>query len=296
MSSLLVDFNNLAFRTIFNKEVEITSASPNFQLWKYLTFNSLYLAIQKSSKINEVIVAMDDTQSWRKALFPRYKESRKKNRDKQKDIDWNQLYENFNGLAYDIKNNIPFKVMKILRCEADDIIGVLTLDRIEQDVVIISNDEDYMQLCSNKVKLYRPDKQEYRECKDPEMFIVEKSLLGQSKDDIFNIKTPDDFGLTPETEGKRKPGFGPAALKKVMDYGWEKWLVDNKLEDRFYKRNRPLMDFKLIPKPIRNNIIKVYNEYELPDAGNIYKFFSDNKFRGFLEDFTKVENRLLRLY
>ena len=292
----MVDFNNLAFRMLFNKEVDITSASPNFQLWKYLVFNSLYQEISKSSKINEVIIAMDDNKSWRKKLFPRYKESRKKNREKQVDIDWKQLYDNFNGLAYDMKTHMPFKVMKINLCEADDIIGVLSLKVIKQDILIISTDEDYLQLCSNRVKLYSPLKQEYRTCDDPEMFIIEKSLLGQKKDDIFNIITPNDWGMTPDTEGKRKPGFGPVALKKVMAKGWENWLRENKLEDRFWKRNRPLMDFKYIPKSICNNIIKVYNEYEFPEADNIYKFFSTNKFRGFLDDFTPVENRLLKLY
>ena len=71
---------------------------------------------------------------------------------------------------------------------------------------------------------------------------------------------------------------------------------DNKLEDRFYKRNKVLMDFRCIPQAVRSNIIKAYENYEYPDADNIYKFFSKNKFRGFLDEFTSVENRLLRLY
>ena len=299
VETLIIDFNNLCFRTIFTKDVGITTPSPDFQTWKYLTFNSIYLAMQKYKNLKQVILAMDDNKSWRKLFFPRYKESRKKSRDKQKDIDWSELYANFNGLAYDIKTLLPIKVLKVSQCEADDVIGVLTLDKINEGIVIISNDEDYKQLLTKKnVKVYNPRKMEYTKCSDPKMYITESCLLGQKKDDIFNILTPSDYGQTPETEGKRKPGFGPAALKKVMAYegGWEKWLKDKNLEDRFYKRNKVLMDFTLIPQSIRNNIIKAYDGYEYPEADNIYKFFKKNHFRGFLEDFSSVENKLLRLY
>ena len=299
MSVLMFDFHNLIFRTIFTKDVGIYTPEPDFQLWRYLTFNSIFEALKIHKNATEVILAMDDTKSWRKVFFPRYKENRRKSRDKQVDVDWQQLFNEFNSFAYDLKTLIPFKLLKVKLCEADDVIGVLCQDKMEDEksVVVISNDEDYLQLLYMKnVKVYNPMKREYRKCKDTELFITEKCLLGQSKDNIFNIKTPDDWGLTPDTDGKRKPGFGPAALKKVMDYGWEKWLKDNELEDRFNKRNKVLMDFRCIPQAVRSNIIKAYENYEYPDADNIYKFFSKNKFRGFLDEFTSVENRLLRLY
>jgi len=300
VETLIFDFNNLCFRTVFTKDVGITTPEPDFQTWKYLTFNSIYLSMQKYKNLKQVILAMDDHKTWRKVFFPRYKESRKKARSKQVDIDWTEMYANFNELAYDIKTLLPIKVMKILQCEADDIIGVLTLNKInEGGVVVISNDEDYKQILSKKnVQVYNPRKMEYTKCDDPKMYIIESCLLGQKKDDIFNIITPSDYGQTPETEGKRKPGFGPAALKKVMAYegGWQKWLKDKGLEDRFYKRNKVLMDFNLIPQSIKSNIIKAYDNYELPESDNIYKFFKKNHFREFLEDFSRVENKLLRLY
>ena len=293
----MYDMHNLIFRTVFTKDVGITTPNPDFQLWRYLTFNSIYKGLQIHKNATEVLLCFDDNRSWRKTFFPRYKENRKKTRDKQDKINWPELFDEFNSFAYDIKKYLPFKLLKIRQAEADDTIGVLCLDKITDDnVVVISNDEDYLQLLTQKnVKIYNPGKMEYSTHDDPEMFIVGKSLLGQAKDNIFNIKTPSNWGLTPETEGKRKPGFGPVALKKVMDYGWEKWLKDNKLEDRF-KRNKILMDFRCIPQGVRNNIIKCYERYEYPDADGIYKFISKNKFRGFIKEFTQLENRLLKLY
>ena len=292
--TLLFDYNNLAFRTIFVKDVGITTPSPDYQVWKYLTFNAIFQSLYAVQDTTEVILALDDTNPWRRAYFPRYKESRSKTRAKKDDINWKEVYSNLMGLADDIKKHIPFKVILSTRCEADDIIAVIAKN-LDHDCSIISNDEDFKQLISKRIQVYNPRKKEYVQCEDTERFIITKSLTGQSKDDIFNVKTPSDWGKTPETEGKRKPGFGPKSAEKVLKYGWEAWLKDNDLEANF-KRNRILMDFNYIPEPIVSNIMKQYNSYEFPDADNIYKFFAKNHFKGFIDSFTQTENRLMQLY
>ena len=295
MSTILFDFHNLAFRNFFSKDVGIITPEPDFNLWRYMMVNSIYQSLYKVENPTEVILAVDDTKSWRSLYFSRYKESRKKQRDKQSDIDWSQLFNTLNDYSIELRENLPFKIIQIQRSEADDIIAILCKEIIKGKKYIISNDEDFLQLCSENIKLYNPRKKEYVECKDTERFIIEKSLLGQKKDDIFNVITPSDWGQTKETEGKRKPGYGPAALKKTMIYGWEKWLKDEDLEENF-KRNRILMDFNYIPNAIKNNIRKAYDGYALPEPENIYKFFNRNKFQSFLEDFTNVERKLMELY
>jgi hypothetical protein len=295
MSKILFDLNNLVFRVVFVKDVGITTPEPDYQLFKYMVTNSIYESLYNVRNVNEIILAVDDRKSWRSLYFPRYKESRKKQRDKKTDVDWQTLFSTMESFFNEIKTHLPFKVIKVQNCEADDVIAVLCTDILDGQKHIISNDEDFLQLISPDITLYNPSKQTKVECSNTEKFLLEKCLLGQAKDDIFNIKTPNDWGQTSETEGKKKPGFGPAALRKVMEYGWEKWLKDNNLEEN-YKRNRVLMDFHMIPKAIRSNIRKAYETYELPNPENIYKFFNRNKFRSFLEDFTRVENKLLELY
>ena len=295
MSTILFDFHNLAFRNYFSKDVGITTPQPDFQLWKYMMINSIYESLYKVENPTEVILAVDDRKSWRSLYFSRYKESRKKQRDKQSDVDWNQLFKTLNDYSIELREYLPFKTIQLSRLEVDDVIAVLCMDIIENDRYIISNDEDFLQLCSEGVKLYNPSKQKYVDCEDTEKFIISKSLLGQKKDDIFNVITPSDWGQTKETEDKRKPGYGPAALKKTMIYGWEKWLKENGWEENF-KRNRVLMDFNYIPNVIKNSIRKAYEEYVLPEPENIYKFFKMNRFRSFLDDFTNVERKLMELY
>jgi hypothetical protein len=128
------------------------------------------------------------------------------------------------------------------------------------------------------------------ECKDPEMFVIKKCLTGQSKDDIFNIKTPLNW-----PQGKRKPGFGDVSAQKVIEQGYQKWLIENKLEERF-KINRILIDFNKIPNTIKTRILNTYNRYKLADPSNMYAFFDKNKMLSFLEDFSTVESKLLQLY
>lgn len=300
--TVLFDFNNLVFRNFFIKEVFPQSEKPDFMLWRYNIFNSIYQSLWKEENVKEVILAVDDKNSWRKSYFPRYKESRKKQRDNS-DVNWKLLFNNINELSNDLKHHFPFKIIKIRSAEADDIIAILSVN-INNECVIISNDEDYLQLSSERIKIYNPSKKEYTECKNVKNFLLEKIMTGQKKDDIFNILTPNDWGKTPETEGKNKPGFGIAAFKKSLEYGIDGWLEKkyiNKIYGEIdikknYTRNQILIDFNYIPKTIANRILDKYNNYSFPPPSNMYQFFKTYNMRGFLETFNTVESKLLELY
>lgn len=284
----LFDFNNLAIRCFFSSAINANSENPDLKLWKYFVINSIYESIFKGG-VSEIVLAIDDKRSWRKNVFPRYKESRRKKRDKS-DVDWDLFHNEFNNLIEEIKEYLPFKTIRINEAEADDIIAVIALYGKKDQYVIISNDEDYLQLSSPKIKIYNPQKMMYIKHDNPELFVVEKSLLGQPKDDIFNIKTPINWPYD-----KRKPGFGPKALKEVMEYDWEKWLNDNNLKERFLI-NKKLIDFKEIPDYLKSGILNTYNNYKLPDPNNFYSFFKKNNFPSYLENIHNVENNLLKLY
>jgi len=287
-TTVLIDFNNLAIRHFLTKDVAGFTSNPDLSLWRYTTFNSIYTMLMKFKKVKEVVVAIDDRVSWRKLYFKRYKESRKKKRDTST-INWPLLYAELNDLATQIFHDIPFKVLKVRNAEADDIIGIICLDGKDK-YIVVSNDEDYLQLYSNKTRIYNPSKQAFVVCNNTERFLNEKCLIGQPKDDIFNIKTPLDWPV-----GKRKPGFGIKSAEKVLEAGLDEWLEQNNLKKRFHI-NRNLIDFKRIPEVVKNRVLKRYHEYTYPDPKNIYHFFKRNRFRGFLEEINQVENRLLQLY
>ena len=281
----LWDFHNLSARCYF----ALDATNPDIPLWRFNVIDNIYQALYKTNT-DEVVLAVDDNKSWRKLYWPRYKENRKKQRDKS-GIDWDFYHSKLQELVHDIQESLPFKVIQVKHCEGDDIIAVISKD-IPNKYIIMSVDEDFKQLCSENILLYNTHhkKKCYVTCENPEEFVIKKCLTGQAKDGIFNIKTPLDW-----PEDKRKPGFGEVAATKVMNEGYEKWLKDNGLEERF-DINRILMDFNRIPKTIRTSILNTYNSYKLPDPDQIYPFFTKNKFNTYLDDMGNVENKLLTLY
>jgi 5'-3' exonuclease len=290
---VLVDLNNLMFRTLFSKDVNIRSPYANLSLWRYLVYDSIYASLKHIPDVGEIVLAVDDKTSWRKSYFSRYKESRKEKREKT-GINWDTLFATINAYISDLKHHMPFKVIRCRSAEADDVIGVICMS-ISNPCVISSNDEDYLQLVSDTVKVWNPSKREYMKCDDTEEFLKMLCLMGQAKDDIFNVLTPNNWGQTPETKDKRKPGLGDVKAKKILKEGLETWLEKNDLKEHF-KRNQILIDFRKIPNVIGNRIMDAYDNYNFPPPGNMFGFFKKYQMRGFIEDFNKVERDLLRLY
>ncbi len=295
MKTICFDVNNLAIRNLFGPDVLIMDPNDktkvletNYDILKYRMFDAIYKSLFKVKDVREIVLAMDSRRSWRKLYWTKYKAHRKKAREKI-DLNWNEFFDMYDEFMLDIKNNTPFKVMKIDDVEADDIIGVLALEK-PQEFYIISTDKDFLQLCSPRVKIYNPLKKSHVEHPNPELFIVEQSLCGQSKDNIYNVKTPLDW-----PDGKRKPGFGAKAYEKVIATGLDKWLDENDLRER-YDFNRNLMDFDRIPPEIKRRIHRDYDGYIKPSPDNIYPFINKYGWPEYIENFTYVENRLLELY
>lgn len=290
---VLVDLNNLMFRTLFSKDVNIRSPYANLTLWRYLVYDSIYSTLKHIPEAGEIVLAVDDKTSWRKSYFPRYKESRKDKREKT-GINWDSLFATINVYIADIKHHMPFKVLRIRSAEADDVIGVICMS-IPNPCVISSNDEDYLQLVSDTVRVWNPSKREYMVCEDPQEFLDMKCLTGQAKDDIFNVLTPGNFGQTPETLNKRKPGLGDKTAQKIIKEGLNEWLAKNNLEENF-KRNKVLIDFRNIPNVIGTRVMDAYDQYNFPPPQNMFGFFKKYQMRGYIEDFNKVERELMKLY
>lgn len=302
---VLFDFNNLAVRTYFgDKNILAEGEEPRWGLWKYNVFNIIYNSLWKTN-VTEVILAVDDKHTWRKSKYPRYKESRKKNKKDSKH-DWEQIYLHMNSLAAELKHHMPFKVIKIANSEADDVIAIL-VKKLRTPCLIISGDEDFNQLLTNdNIKIYDPYSKEIHTNKtiNARDFLLEKIFCGQKKDDIPNILTPDDWGLTEKTKGINRPGFGIKKWEEIKnDYvGFVKIPYENKIYGKIdirhnLFRNRTLIDFDKIPDSIISSIVDAYNSYtNFPPIENIYLFFEKNNMRSFLQDIHKIESKLISLY
>jgi hypothetical protein len=291
--TILIDGNNAMIRSLHSDGTLIWDKEKKNVIeydWQYFEFKIFQVIYYAISDVNasELVFAIDGDKNsiWRKLYWPRYKESRKKDNK----IDWCLVFSHYKSFMGELKENFPFKILRHKNAEGDDIIGII-VQNTPQKHHIISVDKDFMQLYEkNRVSIYSPLKQAELKHPSPEHFIIEQCLLGQSKDDIFNIKTALDH-----PQGKRKPGFGPKALEKVITYGWKKWLKENKLEDRF-EFNRNLMDFKRIPKSLQDNIMKMYKVKNFPHPDKMYKYIEKKNWNYFLDNWTNVEQKLLNLY
>jgi len=295
LKTICFDVNNLAVRNLFGPDVLTLDPKDkkhvidtNYDLLKYRVFDAIYKSLYKVNGVREVVLAMDDRRSWRKLYWTKYKANRKTAREKL-DLDWDEYFVMYDEFMQEIKDHFPFKVIKIKDAEADDVIGGL-VHMYPQDFHIISTDKDFLQLSQPRVSIFNPLKKVYVEHPNPELFLVQECFTGQSKDNIYNVKTPLDH-----PDGKRKPGFGEKAFEKALAYGWEKWLTDNDLWNR-YEFNRNLMDMSRIPPEIKRRIERDYSEYKKPDPDNIYKFINKYGWPEYIDNFTNVENKIMQLY
>ena len=101
---------------------------------------------------------------------------------------------------------LPVKTTLLDKVEADDIIAVLAeklVEKYNSTVFILSSDKDFVQLVTDKIILYRPMDKVYFTPKVVEEkfgvltknFILYKTLLGDSSDNIQGIKGLGEKGL-----------------------------------------------------------------------------------------------------
>lgn len=204
---LVVDALNLAFRW---KHRGATDFATDY----VRTVESL----KKSYRAKWVIVAADQgSSSYRKAIYPEYKQNRKDKFAEQTDAEraaFEMFFEDYQKTLDYIRENTEYPVIQFKCTEADDICayicslqGKLPIDHIW----LISSDKDYDLLVSDKVSRFSyitrkevtaDNWNEHYEC-TPEEYISIKCLTGDSGDNVAGVA-----------------GIGPKrALQLVQQYG-----------------------------------------------------------------------------
>lgn len=157
---LIYDGNNTAYRAdcvteLYNKAGKRTSAIVG-------TMNSIKSDIDNlesllGEKVEEVIVAWDYGKSKRRMeLYPEYKGTRKHDTTEDDRLRYEEFIEQTNYLH----NHLPklgIKSVKFKGWEGDDVIKALT-DIVEGSLVVVSTDEDMLQLVNDHVTIYSPIK------------------------------------------------------------------------------------------------------------------------------------------
>jgi hypothetical protein len=277
---VLVDLTHSLISNLMQEIASHPEAEIKMDLFRHMALNSIRSYRVKFREYAEspadFILCCDGGNYWRKDSFKHYKEDRKKIRGKSP-FDWNQIFTCINQLIDELDKNFPYKVLRIARCEADDIIAVLTKKFAGEGkpVMIVSGDKDFQQLQKYpNVRQYRPVQKDYPKCKSPKLFLVEH-IMQAGDDGIPNFLSDGDTFVT---DGKRQK---PLAVKKIQAWicedplnpiavaanGWTESMVAG------YQRNQLLIDFDLIPKQFQEEIINTYTEKKCGNKQLLYNYF-----------------------
>ena len=295
---LIVDGLNLYLRAFAVNGALNENGVPVGGLTGFL--RSLAYAIREVNPTRVIVVYDGQGGSQRRRkIHPEYKANRKpgkritrwdafKNATEEKDamkIQFSRLIEYLDFL--------PINVISIDKIEADDTIAYIAHTLLDEDVTILSADQDFLQLVDERITVWSPTKKKFYTPRMVEAdygvpahnFLMYKVLMGDKSDNIEGVK-----------------GLGPKKLPKIVPDLLTQTTLDldfilehaGKGEEPMHKKisesatqlrlNEELMDLKnppisgelklqiarLIEAPInllsRNDFIMMYSDDQLGNA------------------------------
>jgi hypothetical protein len=275
---IIVDFNQVCISNLMMQIGNHTNLAVEEGLVRHMILNSLRLYNQKFGKVyGQMIIACDDKNYWRKDLFPYYKAGRKKMRE-ESDIDWPSLFETLNKIRDEVKQHLPYIVVQVDNCEADDIIATLCF-KCDDDILILSADKDFIQLHNERVIQFDPIRKRNVQVEDPKRYLKELVIKGDSGDGIPNALSSDNCFV----EGIRQRPVNKQKLNAWLDMSWNEVLNIPELKEGI-DRNNKLINLSLIPDNIVN---KIYSEYQTqlatPKKVNIVAYLQEHKLKTLME-------------
>lgn len=274
---ILVDFSQIM---VSNLMVMIARNEYDPIFFRHWVLNSLrQYNVKFRSDYGEMTICCDSP-SWRRDYFPHYKMNRKKKRAAD-DIDWDSVFQNFNETIELIDSNFPYKVLRVDKSEADDIIAVSVKnfrETSQEPVLIISSDKDFMQLKKHgNVKQYCPRNKNFiNEVDDLEVIqdnLLEHIITGDTSDGIPNIFSDDDVFVNDEKKQNR------ATKKRVEDVKNE--IKSNNINkySSAISRNTVLIDLDKIPENVVSEIIEHINKDRKGDMRKCFSYLMKNHYK-----------------
>lgn len=247
---ILIDYNGLAVGTIVMEKLALDE-----NLIRHVILNRIRMYRKKfHDQYGEVVLAVDSKKPWRGEVFPQYKAKRKEAR-KESSVDWSEVFRIISMICEEIKDNFPYKVVKVDRCEADDIIATLVELTQEfghgENVMIVSADKDFVQLQRySNVKQYSPALKQMMMSDNPRKDLFDLILKGDQADGIPNVLSGDNSF----TDSIRQTPLRQKVIDKLLEdincMGEEVY--------RNYNRNKKLIDLSETPAELKKEIINIF--------------------------------------
>jgi hypothetical protein len=275
---IIIDLQQVMISNLMQQLGNYTNAQIDENMMRHMVLNTLRsLNVKFRDEYGELIICCDNTNVWRKKVFPYYKANRKKAKDAS-DLDWNSIFQCLNKIRQELKDYFPYRVIDIEQCEADDIIGTLTrtLSNNNVNVLIISSDKDFIQLHNKNVKQWDAIRKKWLSHPDPKKYLMEHIFKGDSGDGIPNILSEDNCFVVGT---RQKP-----MTQKRIDALHEQ--IDSSLE-RNYQRNKMLVDLACTPSDLQKSILDQFTNYPSKDKSKLIEYFIEHRLKNLMESISE---------
>ena len=276
---ILIDLNQVMISNLMAQSRGDLSELPSKDAVRHSILNTIRaFNVKFREEFGEVILCADAADPWRRDIFPNYKHQRRKGRVESK-IDWNGLFQIMSEIREEFSTKLPYKLMHVEKCEADDIIATLVAQRTEDKYLIISGDKDFIQLQHyGDVYQFSPLLKSFiGENQDATIFLREQIIRGDRSDGVPNILSDDDIFLRDERQK-------PINKKRLAEWSDIDNIPLGSETRKYFERNKKLIDLSMIPKEISESIINRYKDCKDNDRSLLLQYFIDNKLKALIEN------------
>ena len=195
---VLIDLYNLYFRAVY-------SSNPNddMDLQKGLMLHTMFFMIKKVCDMfnpTHLVVCSDGNGTWRKRVYPAYKMNRverlqdRKPSEVIRDEEMKNVFEN--DFIPFLKEKTCVSFLEAKQAEADDLIARFIAKHPTDNCIIVSTDNDYIQLLNDNVIIYNTMEDRLitnkgmfnAETKQPIKFSVKNGKVNVSRTDCMFAK------------------------------------------------------------------------------------------------------------
>ena len=281
--AILVDYNQVILASLFASIGNHHNVDIDENLIRHMFLNSIRANRKKFTEdYGEIVICADGKNTWRRELYPYYKANRKKSRD-ESELDWTHLFGIMNTIRDELKEFFPYKVLHMDHLEADDIIGTIihengtVLNGGAEQFLVLSGDKDYIQLHTYaNVDQFDPVRKRWIRNDNPDQYLIEHVLKGDTGDGVPNILSPDNCLVV----GQRQK---PMTKKRIEQFRAGTDGMDEETLRR-YHRNKTMIDLSQIPTNYQTAILEEYNIDKDVGRSQLFNFFVNRKLKNLISD------------
>ena len=272
---IILDYNQVALSNLMVSGIKQSNVDES--LLRHMILNSIRSnKVKFEQEFGELVIACDATSNWRKQFFPYYKANRKKNRQ-DSGLDWNEIFRVLNMVRDELAEFFPYPTVRVEHAEADDVIATLCHEHGRElggePILILSGDKDFQQLQKYaNVKQFDPVRKRWIKCNDPELFLKEHIIKGDTGDGIPNVLSSDDTFVA---NARQKP-LRAKRIDELLQQVPEELQIN-------WHRNALMIDLDRVPQDIKDETIKAMQAQSGKTRAKLFNYFIKYKLKNLTE-------------